>query len=1142
MRGWVWVLMVASSLTAQAQDAGFEWVQGGRLGNGMRVFGANAADEPKFVDASGHLAVLARDRQSVNCLDLSYNMVSTATAGLNETLYHFAYDASLSEVWLVSVVANSINWHVRLARYTCANGREAQIIDLPAEPIATLADGAPFASWVMSAGVVEYSARDGIYRVDTSVMTPTAQRVVSSQTVLTSLGEDAPLLNALQTIRGCLAVTLGARVCTVGTLVGQSVVTIDGTGLLVTRREGPLTGTSAPMGTSLVKLPTGDVLVFPWLSRASLAKKRWTWLGVIGSDERFRPTRPDKDTNLAVGGGLNRLMPAADGRPWVLIDGTLPNSTQYVDALPVTFDPARADLDLDGLSKDEEDALGTASGDDDTDHDGVNDGVEVQWFGTDPLDAGSRPPKKEPAWRWGYNAMVALPMPPGPQRGTPACPAHDPGPCIACRESNGTIRQSTGFCQQTGGAPNVTATTRDGKAEFIGVKETNTSTTFIALQRVSSDPVLFPSSVPVSAADRVYAVDENTVYQLGRLASGTRLVRFTPQGSEELSLQTGCPLQRTVPGCVERLRFGPLNSVDLLDTVGTRPAVFAHVQGSFGEGLVALDETGWHFLADVTDVGLLFNGLAFDAKQSELLFVGRGNLDQRLAETWRLGTDFDAHSLRRNELETSYGPFRPLRPDQVLGGGHGYPAQRQEEWFVDPEPGGGVMGCVSIGGVTLCDFGSFPSTPVPVPYVSMPPEELMPAEAALRAGDVLLAGYLGTWTTSSPWGFSKLDRRGTLTHWLSEAEFTALIDDATERDALVQSPLQNVISLGISPDGLSVCLVERTIARVWEVQLDPSTRLAAHVRRVPAHFQTRACGYDPQGRVVTATETEAKRDGVTLFTGIGGTQSFAWLGDRWAAWGLGRPVQCFDAAGHDDGGLGWDAVAVSPFAGGVAWVDMTGRAFAGTLDELCNKLNVPRERFVTDDRLTFNEVLSNDVFRPVSRRHIQFTTRGEGNVLISTQASLVMRPDGLGVFGAWNRWAEGLGFNTPLKGPDATFFFEPALQPKDLGKRWPQFDAFRRAEFTWTFLAALASPMVLVPGADATGEWGRYGPIQVWAPDGGWPANVEPAGGGGGATGGGGGGTGGGAPNPPGCSCGQVDLAALVLGVTLLLRRRAARR
>lgn len=1132
----LWVFLVASSVTAQAQDAGFEWVQGGRLGNGLHVFGAAAPDEPKFIDASGNVAVLARDRQAVTCLDLAYTAVSTTTAGVNETLYHFAHDASLSEVWLVSIISNAVEWHPRFTRYSCASGREAQTVDLPSQPLATLADGVPFASWVMAPGVIEYSARDGIFRVDTSVMAPQPQVSVANQTVLDALAEGAPLPNALQTIRGCVAVALGGRLCTVGTLVGQSLVTIDATGLLVTRREGPLTGTAAPMGTSLVVQPSGDVLVFPWLSPSSPWKKRWSWLGTVGTDQRFRALRTDKDTNLAVGGGLNRLIPSAAGTPWVLIDGVLPNSTQYVDALPVSFDWARADLDLDGLSQLEEATLGTSPADDDSDGDGVNDGVEVQWFDTDPRDAGSRPPKHEPAWRWGYNSMVALPMPAGQPRPTPACPAHDPGPCAACREAGGQMRQPTGFCQPTDA---LTSTTRDGKASFIGVKETSTSPQFIALQRLSTDPVLFPSSVPISAGDRLYAVDEDTVYQLGRLASGTRLVRFTPQGSEELSLQTGCPLQRTVPGCVERLRLGALTQVDLLETVGTRPAVFAHVQGHFGEALVALDETGWHFLADLTDVGLVLDGFGFDERWSELLFTGGGNLDQRHGETWRMGTDFGARGLRRNELETSTGPSRPLRDDQVPGGGHGYPAQRQEQWFVDPEPAGGTAGCVAVGGIALCDFPSFPSTPVPVPYVSMPPEELRPAEAALREGDVLVATYLGTWTTTSPWGLSKLDRRGTLTHWLAEAQFIALIDDATERDALTQSPLQSVVSLGVAPDALAVCLVERTVGRVWEVQLEPTSRLAARVRRVLASTFTRACAYDAQGRLVVATESEAKRDGATLFSGISGLQAFAWLGDRWAAWGLGRPVECFDAAGQPLGGPGWDALAVAPFAGGAVWVDQAGRAFAGTLDELCDRLNVPRERLITDDRLTFNEVLSNDVFRPISRRRVQFTSRTDNGEVFTTQASLVMRPDGLGVFAAWNRWVEGLGFRTPLKGPDATFFFEPALQPKDLSRRWLQLDPYRRAQFTWTFLAPPASPMALVPGADTTGDWGRYGAAQPWAPDGGWPSSIEPVGGGGGATGGGGGG---GGPNPPGCSCAEVDFAAVLLSLGLLLRARAARR
>jgi hypothetical protein len=460
----------------------------------------------------------------------------------------------------------------------------------------------------------------------------------------------------------------------------------------------------------------------------------------------------------------------------------------------------------------------------------------------------------------------------------------------------------------------------------------------------------------------------------------------------------------------------------------------------------------------------------------------------------------------------------------------GFISTQVEELLIEPGPTG-QAGCACSGDVCVCDSGP---TRVPSYHPFTFPTEWVPLRARIEPGEVLffaqgrLSGLLGAYRdparATDPedgyrhWALWRATPVGAVGEWVDEDQFNAGVTDPVAKASLAAARLGDVTSLSVAPDGLHVCAVEVAADRVWELTLSPATRAFQGAALVKAGAGAHACAYDEQGGlalVVGASPSEmalVAGGRSTLLGEVPHPDGLLRAGGLWMVHGQhGEGTQC----AYDDGHItfiqtAWVAMSSAP--GGVAFIDARGKAQVGRAAELCTGAPGVETLTATGNSL-WTDAYSRFTFRSTRVTAASMAVRPDGTVLVAAQDPLT-------------------NVGTP-SGPGYLFRVEPAYVPRTPGERIVALDPFRRTEAQLTVAALLPSgieAMALVPGADASGDWGRLGPrpppVVVTPPDAGPSSGAD-----GGATG----------PTPAkkGCGCGDsgLDLGLLALALGLLWRR-----
>lgn len=457
----------------------------------------------------------------------------------------------------------------------------------------------------------------------------------------------------------------------------------------------------------------------------------------------------------------------------------------------------------------------------------------------------------------------------------------------------------------------------------------------------------------------------------------------------------------------------------------------------------------------------------------------------------------------------------------------GFYDRYNESYLIEPAPAGNAQ-CGSVGSVIfVCDFA-----PPAVPrYLSFDfARVLVPVGPAVEPGEVLLWTPRRYWSSLAAiysfgeggitgnqayaevgWLLWRVSAQGATVEWMTGAQFIAQLSSA-DAALLTPTPLGPIEGIGVSPDGLHLCLAEPGANRVWALSLDATTRQLSSVRFAA---NGTACAFDEANTLVTLTG-----GALQLASGAapvpGTATALVRQSGRWLVQREGAPVVCVG----DDGVVTAStvsSVALTAALGGVAYIDLEGQAYLGLAEELCAG-GGPRERLGPTGLSIF------------TLTHAQFSFRS----VLATKAALAIRPDGMAVLGASDVVVGGLGRNpeSPVRVVSHLF---PSFTPLDAAKPMPGTEGLRLEAAVQGLLGTQPRELgaaAVVPGAAPGRDWGyvkRPGSPQrpVVAPvdggaaqsDGGDPVD----------------------PTPKGCGCSALEAAAPLALLLLCTRRRRSR-
>ncbi|MBS1153140.1 MAG: hypothetical protein H6Q89_4838, partial [Myxococcaceae bacterium] len=988
---------------------------------------------------------------------------------------------------------------------------------------------------MLSNGDVVYPTASGLIRVSLAGANPTTSILLTTAALDAALGTvgrldpDGGTLNVDQRFQGLAAapddhlwavverrVILGPKY--------QWLIEVAPTGQ-VTVRRGPDPGVS--IEAAIVYDGVLDAMLFDARKVAVGPGQPFESLGVVPRLERDGlsarvppwPAFPQRKY-FPAGEEWKGLLGASSGSAWVA------TQTPAWAARPLQLDKSLADFDRDGLKRSEEDALGTSDFVADSDGDTVNDGLELRLSATLPADAGSAPPIHDA----GQGLVLAETI-------LPATWQLDAG--ADCLSSGGyaagraLVISNDPFCQV--GFPSYRFVGPDGQP-LSALRPQSVVPPLLTpdlghafawkgegrwvrldLQTGASDPLdlggrvigeLFPLSKDVVLATE------------GLGTAAPRLWRFGPQGAfAVIDLGRSCPIVGSAPElarCAE-LTLPAVEGFTLRGWDPERRLALAVVTTDRGRILFGIDETRAVYL-------------------SELLAIGDGLEPSFLAPLGTRGFALQVHgssvtesfwgTVRLDDLFHPLAASNPLESPEGVAGVYrnGFFARLSETYPVEPAS---AARCSRVADRFSCDGDQAPV--VLQSETRTFPAELVPVGPAIEKGEVLFfatglhgvesarfrqrEGSYGPFAGGPGWRLWRFTPVGAALPWLDARDFTAQLD-AAARAKVAARPLGPITAMSASPDSLGFCLVEPSAGRVWELKLDPASRLLSSIALTEAAGAV-GCAWESAGALAILSTGPAmiRVGGKTLaVSGADLPGGLMRVPGRWLVFSDRKPARCVG----DDG-----AVVTSPVSttaatagfGAVAWLDEAGQGFLASPDNFC--AGKPQERLGT----TTSNVWM-DAYRG-------FTSR---SVLVQ-RGAIALRPDGLLLLATPSVLFGALGFDPP-SAVRPLFGYFPSFVPLDVDQRITEVDPFRAAA-PRAFLAARkpleVSAMVLVPGADATVDFGhlvRPAPVAPMVPglDGG--------------TGGGGGG-GGGSGKP--CGCSAAEGGAAVLGLLLLLRRSRRR-
>jgi hypothetical protein len=1020
-------------------------------------------------------------------------------------------------------LAGKVGRQVRIYRGECPDGgvKVAEVV-LDAEAGAALSSALDqptartYHSMDEGGSLYLRGTRGLLVRVDLQGPTPTVTRLLDQEVLKARLdadlsccpGTEVPTLYEVLGVAGTTPqralVSVARRIGTGTPRYVQWLLEVSGTDVRVLR--GPdttwLAGEDdagyARYGGQLVVERSHDLVLMPGaFSHPTAAQDAIAALPRTDGGDGFQ--RPWSWTPLHPGKSMGTMVQSSEGAIYGVA-----NLGQLF------FDDSRLDLDGDGLPSPLEAARGTSDFLADTDGDGVIDIAELTTFGTSPLDAGSAPVRTPTAPRLAPSTLIsdwrALQ---GVNRNPP-----DPSGQLLCVATSFDVtgnlsgRPADFRCHTPTGVllPGLFYTepvlSRDGRYAYYRGNKSELRRRDLTSK--TPEEVLMPG-----ANFRPIAVEDDAV--MNPITGALRRVGE----SEWISMFQRHP-------CTEREDHPAscLADVGLLAQEGVRflgmdrprqRALFLLGTGPLPGKVVSVGSRSLEVLGDVGSAFAFLSPTSMGEWPDGGFLVTYDDPERPFGKQMWL-VDETLAPLRRVSARPTVGPFFRQGMLELDG-----------TTFDHPAPQGTVGSpCMGSDGIFVCDSPLGQNRPYKI-YVNMLTEHV-PVSETVEPGETLFFAAAERDVPDVPnpltdrWSLWRLTALGGADRWLDRAAFQALMDGRALGSASA-TPLDRLSHLGVSEDGLRVCLVEPANQRLWELLLDGASRRPSAVRLVASGEPFAACAYDAAGEVAWLVPGAARVSGATVSlpsittpTGMVRHGAHYFFQDRTAA------VQCLEAGGVRDTGL--RAAALAPYGRGLVVLHQNGNVELGLPEELCRG-EAARER------------LGTDVFTAMQK-----LTR-DGTVRAFT-AKLALRPDGIAYLMANELDTTGETPGTQGEAVPLLWRLRPQFAPLDWDRRMEEFDARRRANGPVSLAVLHATGIggvASLPGGNFADDWEYFGmtpPAPVTRPADAGVGDVD-------------GGDKGLAPPPEepescGCGAGAVSpflLASLV--ATLLLARRRER-
>lgn len=945
--------------------------------------------------------------------------------------------------------------------------------------------------WLISAdGSVVYPAADGIGRL-TLTPAPTASAVVTKAELAAALGiVGAPSTFGIYALaefpdgRLVFIVQQGTAGETLTWLVERSL-----TGVLTARWFDRRMTTVQLADPNLIYDPAIDAMLFDRAPMPVGPSVTYTTLGVLprtGAPNLFQVPLAWPVFPFTVVGGSASLFTYDPARNM--------NEIQLVSRL--TYVPAMADFDRDGLRADREALLGTSDHRADSDGDGVTDRAEATFFATDPTSAVSTVPAASLR-----DDIVLGPstfsryLPLGPEDCRPISQLSPGRVQCKCLVGGGL-----GACMGPDliDIPNITAGVL---TLFPHASATTPSVAFnlnstlgwdlitLATGAVQPLPQPFASSngsaVPISATQMVVLEFNGEAQRLWRIdLAGTA---FPVVDRTRLA----CPI---VANAADLARCGdadlfsaPPEHFDLVGFEPQRQLALVHLRTEQGRTLLGIGASTVEVLADLT-----YASDGFDVR-SVLSLGHAGSKGYMIAFQGSRNSGGNGPSVLLGMTHLDEGFTETALPKPFLssaGAGtffkRGFVERRYVNYLIEPAPSG--CGCMASPGIFVCD--SCPARlPMFIPlggFVS----EWIPVAPPIEKGEVLfwtggrytgISGgvrnpHTGDYVTSYGvgWILWRITPVGAVTEWLEEPTFVARLSPA-DRALLTATPLGAITAMGVSPDGLAICLAESAASRVWELTLDPATRVLSSIR-LSSTVAAAGCAYDDAGRLAVVggspVAIHVTGGGTHTVAGVTSPSGLHRFGASWIVQAHAESSRCVDDAGIARNS-NVRVVSISSAPGGLAYVDTDGFGHLTNAERFCAAMP-PLERMTAFGYNIWSALHNAQTFRSTN----------------AVRGVMAMRPDGVAFLSASDLAVGGIA-NNPQTVVKALFHLFPQLSYVDYTTRMPELDAFRlvRSVYGLAHLkAANAEAMTIVPGAPVDRDWG-------YTKRPGDPFTVEPPGG-----------------------------------------------
>lgn len=719
-------------------------------------------------------------------------------------------------------------------------------------------------------------------------------------------------------------------------------------------------------------IPAHDIVWFITSSFAQSTEMGVSLISLVVDPNKKRPFERLPQPIWRYHSGWPALFDGAD-TPWTIASPREFAQTTYA---PILFDLPDADVDLDGLTRAQEDALGTSDFTHDSDEDGAPDSLE-HWLQSDPLDPADPPPLTPPAlqqlafstrlmdWSlFGDGNLIQHFIPGAYCEGNPALPRSCPSFTNRCVYS-GHICQ--GVDARRVGPDDVPG--RYGHLSFLlGRYDTwiryadgawllqradGTSQRLDGLDEAAD--INWSILAAISEEDLwLWRSDQAILHwRAGKIVTRANAAGVTPLG---YSRALGTFLVSSIlPG--EELGFKPDRYIFAVDGEAPRGL---RLLGS--ARLWAMSAAGW--LKPVGDTPLDVLG-SVDGPGAQSV-----SIDPWGREVMRLDRPASPaffHDTFRNGATAQHSIAFMGAPAEFGAG--------DCPWWADPL----VCGNPAANNLPIVRF-------VPL-YGELTPisPRLMPGDIAFAAGDEL-------WLHRE---------QGGVHSWLPRARWVELATPAARADLIAERAAAKITHLAFAPDAERLCAV-MSDGRLFEWTLREGLPVQLDLLRAEG---VKACAYEAGGQRLIATDRAVEREGAPplALDGERTTLGLQRSGDTLLVHRMdvytGPLVQCVPLAPGGRSGERASVAALTVDGGVVSWVEAIntrdqqppistrGHGWVASLDDLCANAQ-PREHLAVGEDNAHPEQLWHKL-------HRLGAMLDPGDTLKVVHGVMARRPDGV---------------------------------------------------------------------------------------------------------------------------------------------------